>query len=140
MIALLVVIIVKSIVQSLDYKFYTRIYSQSILSAQIHFYSTIIFSSSFPSFLPSFVDSCTTNILNHRAENRTILIPQFYSSPSLWRTPPLESLSGQKGGMKSLIAAGQERVWEMRDEDGCWGIIRMGRGPRGVNAEQLRSA
>lgn len=49
MIALLAVIIVKSIVQSLDYKFYTRIYSQSILSAQIHFYSTIIFCS-FPSF------------------------------------------------------------------------------------------
>lgn len=134
MIALLAVIIVKSIVQSLDYKFYTRIYSQSILSKYIF----ILLLYSVP-FLP-FIDSCTTSILNHRAENRTILIPQFYSSPSLWRTPPLESLSGQKGGMKSLIAAGQERVWEMRDEDGCWGIIRMGRGPRGVNAEQLRSA
>lgn len=138
MIALLAVIIVKSIVQSLDYKFYTRIYSQSILSKYI--FILLLYSVPFlPSFLP-FIDSCTTSILNHRAENRTILIPQFYSSPSLWRTPPLESLSGQKGGMKSLIAAGQERVWEMRDEDGCWGIIRMGRGPRGVNAEQLRSA
>lgn len=83
-------------------------------------------------FLLPFVDSCTTNILDHRTENRTSLFLNFILPLPARRTPPLESLSGQRGGMKSLIAAGQERVWDARRG---WMLGNNKNGPRATRSQ-----
>lgn len=116
-----IVIVIKHYFYRSDRKAHASIH----LFAQIHFYSCSV-----PSFLSSIPVPRTSSTTEPKIVQSLFL--NFILPLPAWRTPPLESLSGQRGGMKSLIAAGQERVWDARRG---WMLGNNKNGPRATRSQ-----
>lgn len=105
-----------------DYEFYTRVFTSSRKYISI----LALFLPSFRRFLKPRTSSTTEpKIVQSLFLNFVLPLPAR-------RTPSLESLSGQRGGMKSLIAAGQERVWDARRG---WMLGNNKNGPRATRSQ-----
>lgn len=112
-----------------DYEFYTRVFTSSRKYISI----LALFLSSFRRFLYH-EHPRPPNRKSYNPYSSILFFPFQLEGLLLWNR-----YRGRGEAWNHWLRRGKNASGT-RDEDGCSGIIRMGRGPRGVNAEQLRSA